>query len=474
MPKTLRATQSPFLQQPEETASNNSWMKPLIIMLSISVGIVLIMLIWFLFFGGNKNKAVLKLIPQIMEVTPTPQVAVTISGIIAFEGYAPEEAYLVIVERTSPTGDFKSVVTGLTPQNGSIPWTWKDATNGSNYEIQAQLKIRGKTIQQSTSVSVSAPAETVTLDLISQQQPPIPQKTSISGNVHLDGYLPTGSTITVLSRPTGTGTYSPVITGLPAQNNSAWNWNNAMSGQTYDITVQLKNVSGAIISSDPDKTITAPASGLVFDISSTLHPPAPKTTGISGTVTINGSIASNSYVTLAQRKTGTSTFSQIGTIAAKDDSNWSWNSAITGIRYDLQAYLWVDGKPFASSNILTVTAPSTNNLMTINAQLVLAAPSANTINVTCNGQQNGNFQATITYNTNAALQNAQQYKVVISNATNGNTVVNTTLTPANPNTIQTLTTGYQFSSGTTYYVQYAYSNNNVFSSLSPSLQFSCR
>jgi hypothetical protein len=468
---------SPSLSSQVVSQEQSNWMKPLIITLSISVIVVLAVMTWLLFFGGSKNPTVQqveKLIPNITNASPTPKPGVSIAGTITFEGYAPENSYLVIVERTGTDREFRSVVTGLLPESGIIPWTWDDATKGSNYEMRTQLKIRGKTIQESASIFVSAPAEDVTLSLISEQNPPKLVSAAISGTIHLDGYIPSGSTLSILTRQVGKEVYTPVITNLAATSNVKWTWADAVSGQTYDILVQLKNAAGTVISTDPNKTITAPSSGVMFDISSTFQPPSQTVTGISGVININGNITTNSYVTIAQRKTGTATFSQIGTIAAKDDSSWSWNGANSGTQYDIQAYLWVDGKPFAQSNILTVTAPSSNNLMTINAQLSLAAPAANTVNVTCNASQNGSFQATISYNTNGAIQNAQQYKIVVTNASNGSQVVNTTLTPSNPNQTQSLTTGYQFTSGTTFYAQYAYSNNNVFSPLSPSTQFSCR
>jgi hypothetical protein len=468
---------SPSLSSQVVSQEQSNWMKPLIITLTISVLFVVAVMSWLLFFGGNKNPTVQqveKLIPNITNASPTPKPGVSIAGTITFEGYAPENSYLVIVERTGTDREFRSVVTGLLPESGIIPWTWDDATKGSNYELRTQLKIRGKTIQESASVFVSAPAEDVTLNLISEQDPPKPVSAAISGTIHLDGYIPPKSTLSILARQTGNGSYNPVITNLAATSNVKWTWADAVSGQTYDILVQLKNAAGTVISTDPDKTITAPSSGVLFDISSTYQPPTQTITGISGVVNINGTITSNSYVTLAQRKTGTATFSQIGTIAAKDDTSWSWNGANSGTQYDIQAYLWVDGKPFAQSNILTVTAPSSNNLMTINAQLSLAAPAANTLNVTCNSSQNGSFQATIAYNTNGAIQNATQYKIVVTNATNGSQIVNTILTPTNPSQTQSLTTGYQFTSGTTFYAQYAYSNSSVFSPLSPSLQFSCK
>lgn len=469
-----------------EIAENNqeetTWMNPLLITLAIGTGIVLVVLFGLIFFG-KKNKTVQmltqKTTPPIVTqiITPTQKPTNLISGTIIFQGYTPPEAYIAIAERIQGKTDFKDVVSGLIPGKDTS-WTWNNALHGTNYEIIAELKIRGKTVQESPIVAVSAPATAVELSIVSEQNPPQPQTTAISGTVHLEGYIPSKSTITVLSRISGAENFATIISGLPAQDTTAWNWNKAVSGKTYDIVVKLQNASGIPISSDTSKTITAPSSGLSFFVSSTAQPAKPIITGLSGKILINGDIPPNSYVTLGTRQTGKATFTQVGnTISATNGISWSWGNAQSGIKYDVQAYLWVNGKPYAQSIIVTLTAPSQNNQLTINAQQQISAPSENTIHVTCNGQQNGQFQATINYNTNASLQNVQQYTIVVTLASQGNQVISTTITPGNPDQSQSLTTGYQFTSGVTYYAQYAYAtkaNSNSFSPLSPAIQFSCR
>lgn len=472
----IGAPQVSMQNQDSKQKSENAWLNPLLIVLAVStVVVVLILGFAFLkdknsFLGMNASKTT---------PTPTPmRVATMISGIIAFQGYAKDEAYLVIVERSLGKKEFKSVVTGLIPQTGLIPWVWKDATSGTGYELKAQLKVRGETVQESAVVAVSAPAQDVSLTLISEQDPPVPQQASISGVVHLDGFIPSGSSLSVQSRISGKGNYSTVVSGFPAQDNTNWSWTGASLGETYDISIILKNASGVAISSDPGKTITAPSAGLLFDVSSDAQPPVLVITGISGSITVNGSIPTNSYMTLGIRQAGASTFSQVGgNIAVRNGVSWSYANTQSGTDYDVQTYLWVNGKPYAESNILNLTAPSTNNILTVNAQQQLSSPSSDSINISCNGQQGGAFQATINYNTNASLQNAQSYNLVVTLASQGNQVLNTSLTPANPGQSQSLTTSYIFTPGTTYYAQYAYASslsNTTFSPLSPAIQFSCR
>ena len=463
----------------EQPQGKNKRVKQILIGLGIFVILFTLFMVWFILFGGNKNKTLQAILPDVITntiiqvVTPTPASATAVSGTITFDGYAPPDAYIAITERTVGRTDFKDVVTGLVPGQDTT-WTWADATHGKNYEIKALLKVKGKEIQESTLTTVSAPAQGVALRIVSEQQPPAPQQATITGTIHLDGYLPQGSTFSILSRQAGSGNFTSVISGLQATDNTQWSWNSATIGETYDMEVLLKDSSGNVISDAVSETVTAPSSGLLFSVSSNAQPPAPTITGVSGTILINGDIPSNSYISIGARKDGTETFNQVATqISATNGTSFTWPNAQSGQEYDIQAYLWSNGKPYAQSSIVTITAPSANNQLVINAQVQLGAPAQNTLNVVCNGQQNNQFQATINYNTNASVQNPQQYRIVVTQGSQGNQVINTTVTPGNPDQSQTLTTGYQFTSGTTYFAQYAYSTNGVFSPLSPSVQFAC-
>lgn len=451
-----------------------SWVKPLYIIIAVCFLVLGGVLIWLVAFNKGEKFGVAS--------TPTPTPAVkkitAISGNILFQGYASSEAYLIIAEKSPGSSEFKSVVTGLVPATGEIPWTWKDAVAGTNYEIQAQLKIRGNTVQTSTSNIISAPASNVNLVLVSNQQPPAPATTTVSGAVNINGYIPTGANVVITADTTSGVGGQTTLPAIPAVDDTPWSWNGATSGTAYDFTAQLVNSQGAPIGNPMSVNVTAPSSGLQFNINSTAQPPAPTITGLSGNIVINGSIPSGSYITLGTRVTGTQSFNQVASnISATNNVAWSWQQAQTGTSYDVQAYLWVNNQPSAQSQILTVVAPSDGNTLTINAQQPTGAPGGNTMNITCNGQQSGAFQATVNYNTQGNLTSAQSYNIIITLASQGSQVLNTIVSPPNPSQSQSLTTTYIFTSGATYYAQYAYATSTSgsnFSPLSPAIQFSCR
>lgn len=476
--ETASQTQAPSSNGLEQSDIDKKWLKPL---LGLGVFFILIIavLLWIV-FAPQKNKPKVLNLPNSIttSVTSVPEVEkiVEISGNILFQGYASEEAYLVVAEKGKDSDEFKSVLTGFVAKAGIIPWIWKDAKSGENYEIKAQLKVRGITVLESAPVSVSAPATGVALAIVSEQSPPAPQTAQIQGLIDLHGYIPNNASISILSDDQVSSNFQTVLSSITATDSAAWNWTGAASGKTYNVKAQLLDSLGNNISSSSAKTVTAPSSGLVLDLTSTAKPVTATVTGLFGTIVLNGNIPSSSYITLATRPTGTTSFSQVASnISATNGVSWSWNNAQAGQQYDIQAYLWSNSKPYSQSQILTVTAPSSGDVLTINAQQQLAAPSGDTISVSCGGQSNSLSQATIYYNKKANLSNVVTYNIIVVLASQGSQVLNTTITPVSTTQSQSLTTTYIFSPNVTYYAQYAYStsNSNTFSPLSPAVQFSC-
>lgn len=471
--KVVTSAQFGTTPPPSNNSKLPSWVKPLYIVIAVCFILIAIVLIWL--FAFNRGAIVgLSLAP-----TPIPTVVPTttsVSGNILFQGYVSSEAYLIIAERVQGKGEFKSVVTGLVPKTGAIPWQWKDAVAGVNYEIQAQLKERGNTIETSTSNIISAPASNVNLVLVSNQQPPTPSPVQISGTTNINGYIPQGAKVTIVADTTSGPGGETTVSSIPAVDDSSWSWSSAISGTNYTLIAQLYDANNNPIASPTTINITAPSSGIQFNINSNVQPPVPAVTGLSGNVTINGSIPSNSYITVGTRVTGTSSFNQvISNLSASNSVAWSWQQAQSGTSYDVQAYLWSNNKPYSQSQILTVTAPSNGNNLIINAQQSTSAPGSNTINVSCGGSSGGSYQATINYNTQANLSNASSYNIIVTLASQGSQVLNTTVSPPNPTQSQSLTTTYIFTPGATYYAQYAYATSGSnYSPLSPAIQFSCQ
>lgn len=412
--------------------------------------------------------------------TVTMQASTSISGTVYFQGYAPANSYIAIAEKSQDEKDFKDIISGLTPDSdGTTEWTWKDAKIGKNYEIKATLKQQGKIIDASPVQKVSAPAQLVQIMLVSQLTPPAPAVATMSGQINLDGYAPAGSTLQVLAKTVSAVSYQTIQSGISAVDNATWNWASAQTGTTYMVKGQLMDANGNVISTGDVQTVTAPSGGELLNVYSTANPPAavPATSGISGTIIINGSIPSGAYLTLAARPSGTTTFNQVANnISATNSVPFSWNGATSGSAYDVQAYLWVNSNPYSASNIITVTAPSTFDVLTINAQQPTQSPSGGSINVSCGGTQGGLVQATINFNTSANLPNASSYNIVVTSASQNTQVVNTTINPPNPLQSQSITTTYVFQPGATYYGQYAYATSvgGQMSALSPSVQFACQ
>lgn len=466
-------TQEMVPQQENENAPQS--LTPLIVFLFVVI-IVVGGFFTMLFLGGSKSTKIGS------STSPSPVVpavqSAKISGTVYFQGYAPTGSYIAIAEKSQEDTDFKDVVSGITPDNdGTTEWTWNDAKAGENYEIKATLNVSGKVVESSVVQNVSAPAVQVSLPLVSNLQPPTPITATISGQINLDGYAPAGSTLQVLAKTVSAVSFQTIVGNIVPTDNVPWSWGSARGGTTYLVKGQLVDANGNLISTGDTQTVTAPSGGELLNVFSTAKQPAAAAVGISGTITINGAIPNGAYITIATRISGTTTFKQIaGNIPATNSVPFSWNGATSGTSYDVQAYLWNNNQPYSASNIITVTAPSTFDVLTINAQQPTSAPSSGTLNVSCGGTQGGLVQATINFNTSANLPNASSYNIVVTSASQNQQVVNTTVNPPNPTQSQSITTTYVFQPGATYYAQYAYSTSTggQMSALSPSVQFACQ
>jgi len=409
--------------------------------------------------------------------------ATSISGTIDFNGTPPANTTINIQARQNGQTNFTTIVPTIAAVDGAV-WSWNGAKSNTEYILIANLVVGGKTIASSKQLVLIAPADSENLrinvphgtDAGSTQ----PTQSAISGTFNVNGYIPTGSTITVATRQAGSNQFSNVLSGLPASDNSIWSWTQASQNSQYEIQASLI-VNGTVQNQSQVLTVTAPATNETLTLNSTATPPAPVVTGISGTISLNGYVPpSGSYITLGIRVTGTGSFNQIaGNISATDGVGWTYNSAQSGTSYDIQAYLWQNGSPYSQSQILTVAAPATGEVLTINAATPPSTtPSGNSISINCNSYSSSVnlWQITVYYNNTSAIQNAVQYLLTIGTNQGGNQQVNLTTTPSNPNQTQTYVTGYLFNQNQTYYAQYAYatcSSCNSFSPFSPSLTFTC-
>ncbi len=421
------------------------------------------------------------LVARFVKIHRTTQGAVqgTLSGTLDLNGYVPGGAYARIQVRTLPNGNYVTAVDSLAARDGAS-WSYPNATSGETYQVQAQMVVNNNVTDTSKAVIAVAPQSNIALEINSTSQPTSPTSSVISGTINLNGFIPSGSTISISAQKQGTSSYQVVASGIPAKDGGTWTWNSAETGTSYNIRGALVSSSGTNITLSSPEVMTAPAAGELITINSTATPPTPTAVSVSGTVTFNGSMPSNPTFSLGVRKSGTTAFNNVTSgQSVSQGMSWTYNAATPGVSYDIQGYLWSNGQPYSQSQILTLTAPASGEVLTINAQTQPQAPGSGTINVSCGNQQNNLYQVTVNFNTQNNLPNAQQYQVAIGSTSGASDMFSSTVSPSNPNSSQSLTTNFLFSRAVNYYAQYSYStcqggNCSTFSQPSPSVSFNCQ
>lgn len=405
-----------------------------------------------------------------------------ISGMVDYNGTIPQGSSIAVAARKLGTSQFQTFLTGITPSSSSS-WSFANAKNGSAYEIQAYLQVNGQTVSTSDMITVAAPANGEVLTINSTSQP-TNNTASISGTVDLNGPVPPGGSIAIATKSPVETQYNIVLEGLSATDGVSWTWSQAQEGAIYDVKAFLQ-VNGSNLYESESETVAAPATNEVLTLNARTPSPTPQPTNqpsqqasVRGSINLNGPTPNNATILLVARVTGTSSFQVVASnISPTNGATWLWNNATSGNTYDLQAWLQVNNSTQLQSNIVTVTAPAANEILTINnASNQYPAPNSNTLSTSCQGNNNNMWQVSFNYNTNGGLPTAQQYLLTAGTTSNGNQLVNITATPANPNQQQNYSSGTIFSSNQTYFAQYAYSpciNCNIWSPLSASVQFSC-
>lgn len=233
-------------------------------------------------------------------------------------------------------------------------------------------------------------------------------QSDITGTFDINGVVPNGATIAVSQKLAHTkgAPYQEIISGVSPQDKAGWNFADAESGKSYEIQGVMTLNGQKLYESDPI-LITAPATDevLVFNIESQ----NPKGTAvISGSLDLNGYIPDGSTVTLQGKTQNDPVFiAYAQNIPAKDLQPVSYNDAISGLGYTVQAVLY-DGSSvqIGISPELQAVAPAGNEIFKINSSAqppVTPAPTTapNTPSPT---PASTNISGTINFN-GAAQQN---------------------------------------------------------------------
>lgn len=421
-----------------------------------------------------------------------------ISGVFDINGVIPAGASITMTQKAVGEKSSNIFASNL-PVADQSPWSFNQAIEGKTYELQASVVVNGSIVTTSSPLIVTAPAddETITLNIEAEKQL---GAATISGNVRVAGYIPNGATIALRGRKLGAQTFSTVSQNLPAQPVQFITYTTAIPGQTYEAEGVLLDRSGKIIGSSNILAITAPAANETLTINSSAippsptptptsaptpvqqqqspPPPAPSSVSISGGINLNGAAGANSRIVIFQQTSANPNYQvAVNNVSPVDGATWNWTGATTGTWYTLIAVLKQHNAngtdtDIATSTPLTVAAPASNIIFTLNSGVSLSAPGGPiTINCqTYNGGPNqNNWNVVVTFQT---VPGAQSYWYQIGTNSGGNNTLNTAT--------QSNTTNLIFNNNTTYYAQYAYANvpstplaSPQWSSFSSSTQLQC-
>ncbi len=210
--------------------------------------------------------------------------------------------------------------------------------------------------------------------------PGFKKSATISGEIDFNGVAPEGSTFTIQARESEKGDFKTIQKNLDPSDLIDWSWDDASANTNYDIRAQLMQ-NGQVLASSQTLLVTAPASSEILTINypaaqtpsaspqaSAAPSPVPQSAKISGSIDLNGYVPPGATVAIMERQPGNSGFTQIGTaFSAFNSETWTWKEASANTQYDLQAVLTSNGVNIGKSQVLTVTAPASNEVLVINS-----------------------------------------------------------------------------------------------------------
>ncbi len=206
-------------------------------------------------------------------------------------------------------------------------------------------------------------------------------------------------------------------------------------------------------------------------------PPQAAATTISGTVTLKDAPPARSAVAIAVREKNKNSYIPIETdLKAVDGVKWSWNQAISGVAYDVQAYLVTNIDTLVSnSQPVSATAPKSAVELTIDFA-ELPSPPNGSLTVACKSNNGDKWSVSYAYNINNPTSLAKQYRLLAGVDTVGTLVWDETFVPSSPDTTQSTVSPSIFEQGKQYFGSYAYAtceSCTEFSKVSEWVAFKC-
>lgn len=402
--------------------------------------------------------------------------SILISGSFDINGVIPSGATITVYQRSSGSTSTPNAFAASLPVTDGSHWSFTGGAENKTYEISAEVTLNGSVIANSDVISVTAPADDEVLTLNIETENPTGSAV-VSGNITVNGYIPTGSTISVQGRRLGAQTFTTVARNLPGQTRQFMSYATAIAGATYEIHGTLVSSSGDVIGTSNLITLTAPAVNESLTINSSAVMPTPSPTlgaspnstpqstsspqpsgssAISGNINFNGAAPANSRIVILTAPGNSSNYTvAVNNVTPVDGATWTWSGTTPSTWYNVMAVLKQHNSngtdtDIAYSTPVTIASPATGVVLSINSGVSLSAPGG-PITVNCqtynSGPNQNTWNVTITFQT---VPGGQSYWYQVGNTSGGNNIVNTA------NTSNTVTA--TFNNNTTYYARYAYAN----------------
>jgi hypothetical protein len=424
-----------------------------------------------------------------------------ISGTFNINGAIPPGATVRLTTRefgsTLPRESVENNLSAIDEES----WSLANMMSGKSYEIVAEIVVNNIVIEASAPLTVTAPASDVELTINLPLDNPT-ETSVISGTVRVNGYIPQGANVVIMGRALGKGIFQQVVNNLPGETRQFMSYTTALKGQTYEIYGVLYDSSKRHIGSSEVLIITAPAVNEELTINSqaiaptplpttppaTISPstsqlsptPSPTPIALSGKITFNGIAPTDSRIVILQKVYNSQNYQvAVDNISPVDGTTWTWNSANSGIWYDVIAVLKQKqsngtDKDIADSQKVSIAAPASGVTFTINSSVSLSAPSG-PISVTCNSLSGNSWATTISL---GAITGAKTYWYQVGTTNGGTEMASTVISATSGQSAQPVS--ITLNRGTSYYVRYAYATvanvpagSSQFSPFSSTTQIQC-
>lgn len=198
---------------------------------------------------------------------------------------------------------------------------------------------------------------------------------------------------------------------------------------------------------------------------------------ISGFVTLNDTPPAGSSIAIGVREKDKNNYVPVVTdLRPVNGVRWSWDQAISGVTYEVQAFLLTNLDTLVSNSEISESYAPESDVELVIDYAELPAPPRGSLSISCRDESNGRWRVSYTYNINNPTSPARQYRLLAGLDTVGTLVWDETLIPPSPDTTQSTTSPYIFETGKQYFGAYAYAvceSCSEFSRVSEWVAFRC-